>query len=312
MQNIVLHILPRQTMKWRKFIRSTPPGSIALDGIIDGGPRYDEATGHVNFDHHRGVLREATMSTAKQVLFAIKGGLMKHFLARYGTVHVYINDTDQDTALAVWLLESYILFEGTRSIPVINRLLDLTDKLDITGGAFPISASNKLKAEHNWIFAPYMELRKSGALASADEAVLRSNIESVLGRITDFMMGKGGQATLDLRSKLIYRSPFGYDVIEEIGGTDARLKHFAEGMDAFISIVARRDDGGIVYAVGKRSPYVPFPVLELYGVYNAIEPRDKSWNGSNLVGGSPRYAGSGLSPTELIKATDGFIGRKSA
>lgn len=71
---MTLQVRPRQTMTWAQFLSETPERSIALDGAVSGGPAWDEKTLHVNFDHHDGVVREATMSTAMQVLFAIKGG----------------------------------------------------------------------------------------------------------------------------------------------------------------------------------------------------------------------------------------------
>ena len=100
-----IHVLPRQVMTQEQFLSETPPCSIALD---------------INFDHHDNVVREATMSTAKQVFVAIKGGLMKSFREDgRAHAHIYINDTDQDTSLAVWLLMNYTLFEGTQSVPLI-------------------------------------------------------------------------------------------------------------------------------------------------------------------------------------------------
>ena len=64
-------------MSWAEFLGEAPARSIALDGIVSGGPRWDEQQLKANFDHHEGVVREATMSTSMQVFFAIKGGLME-------------------------------------------------------------------------------------------------------------------------------------------------------------------------------------------------------------------------------------------
>jgi len=58
---ISIVIRPRVTMTWTQFCETTPSHSIALDGMVSGGPKWDENTLHVNFDHHDGVLREATM-----------------------------------------------------------------------------------------------------------------------------------------------------------------------------------------------------------------------------------------------------------
>ena len=59
--------------------------AVSLDGYCHDAPNYSDKTLHVNFDHHHGVVREATMSTAEQVYMAekvymaIKGGLFESF-----------------------------------------------------------------------------------------------------------------------------------------------------------------------------------------------------------------------------------------
>ncbi|HSI20817.1 MAG TPA: hypothetical protein VLA04_03930 [Verrucomicrobiae bacterium] len=295
-------ILPRETMQWEEFCRNTPPRSIALDGAVLGGPNYDEATLHVNFDHHDNVVREATMSTAKQVYFAIKGGIMKAFGS--GICSIYINDTDQDTAFAAWLLTNHKQFEGAASNPLINRLLDLDDKWDITGGAFPLDLSDRLVRQHNWVFEPYTNLRKSGRLATADADILRSNLSEVCSRLTQYQMGYGGEKELDTRHEILFDSPT-FKIVDEIGGSESRYHLFSNGMDAFISIVARRPDGRFVYTVGRRSRYIPFPVKELYAAFNEAEGMtgEKGWNGSDIIGGSHRELGSGLSWEQLRDIT---------
>lgn len=295
-------ILPRQSLTWDEFVQMAPKRSIALDGAVRGGPRFDEQSLHMNFDHHDNVVREATMSTAKQVYFAIKGGLMQAFGG--GTCTIFINDTDQDTCFAVWLLLNYKLFEGIASIPIINRLLDLDDKWDITGGAFPLNLSEQLVRQHNWIFDPYAQLRKSGRLASADESILRDNLEAVLARLTQYHMGQSGEKELDTRHTVLFDHPR-FKIVDEIGGNEARYFLFSKGMDAYISLVATRPDGKKVYTVGRRSRYIPFPVPALYAAYNAAEnaPPGQGWNGSDIIGGSSREFGSTLSWEQLRDIT---------
>ncbi len=291
-----INILPRVSTSWEQFNSTTPTFSIALDGVVRGGPRYDPSTRHINFDHHDNVVREATMSTAMQVYTAIKGGLMESFRDNYGPIgHIYINDTDQDTSLAVWLLFNYKLFEGTQSIPHINRLLALTDRWDITGGAYPMNLDDSIVRQHNWVFRPYTDLRKSGALAQADETILRSNLEAVMGRLDKALMGKAEELPLDTRCEILYDGPQ-FKVVDEIGGNEARYYLYSKGMNAFISIVAKRPDGRMVVSIGRRSRFIPFPVEALYSDFNAAEhlTRENGWNGSDIIGGSPRSTGTGL------------------
>ena len=289
-------------MTWERFLQETPRRSIALDGVVLGGPNYDEAGLRINFDHHDNVVREATMSTARQVLFAIKGGLMEAFGGQ--TCTVYINDTDEDTCLATWLLLNYKQFEHANGIPVINQLLELNDRLDITGGAFPMNLSDRLMRRHAWVFGPYKNLRKSGALAVADEPVMRDNLEAVLHRITAFHMGNMEEGDLDHRHTILYEG-HGFKIVDEIGGNEARYHLFSQGMHAFISIIARRPDGKVVYTIGRRSKFIRFPVRTLYGVFNHAEglAPEQGWNGSDIIGGSSRLHGSAQSWQQLRDLT---------
>lgn len=292
---IELHVLPRQSMTWNGFVTQTPVNSIALDGVVLGGPRFDEKTRHINFDHHDGVVREATMSTAKQVLYAIKGGLMLTFGS--DKVHVFINDTDQDTSLAVWLLNNYKLFDGVQSHPQVNRIIELTDRWDITGGGFPTNLNESVIRQHKWIFEPYADLRKSGMLARADQNVLTDNLVAVMARLTDLLMGQAQERELDTRHIILYDSPR-FKIIDEIGGNDARYYLFSRGLNAFISIVARRPDGNLVCSLGRRSRFISYPVNKLYVRFNNYEfpgqviDQQNCWGGSDIVGGSPRQTGT--------------------
>lgn len=311
MATIDIHVLSRErmTMSWEEFLSETPQGSIALDGAVTGGPRYDEETLHDNFDHHEGVVREATMSTCKQILYAIKGGMMKYRTKTISPVPVYVNDCDQDVGLSCWELENYKLIEEAHSIPNVNRLIELTDRLDVTGGSFPMNLRSELIEQHNWVFAPYTELRKSGGLAAAGEATIKDCIEATMARITKFMMGESGKIPLDTRHEILYESPHGYKLIDEIGGNDARYALFAQGLDAFISIVATRPDGRRVVSFGRRSRHIPFPLQELYKIYNEAEglPDGEGCGGSDIVGGSSRQHGTGLTNDQLIELTDGYF-----
>ncbi|MBT4849251.1 hypothetical protein HON36_00160 [Candidatus Parcubacteria bacterium] len=302
-----IHVLPRQVMTQEQFLSETPPCSIALDGVVSGGPYFDPVSLHINFDHHDNVVREATMSTAKQVFVAIKGGLMKSFREDgRAHAHIYINDTDQDTSLAVWLLMNYTLFEGTQSVPLISRILDLSDKWDITGGAFPVNLKEEVVRQHNWIFEPYSNLRKSGQLANADADVMRDNLDAVMARLTKAMMGEAGEVDLDTRHEILCDHPI-FKIVDEIGGNEARYYLYSQGMNAFVSIVARREDKSTVYVVGRRSQYIPFPVSQILTALNQAEfaKRGKElvegdqWGGSDLIGGSPRSSGSVLTWEEI-------------
>lgn len=303
----LIHVLPRQTLAWSEL----PENSITLDGIVLGGPLFDPVRRCLNFDHHDGVVREATMSTCMQVLFAIKGGLMELFPA-HSLVHIFINDTDQDTSLAVWLLLHFEMFVGTKSIPHVSRLIALTDRLDITGGAFPMDLSDELLGHHGWVFECYARFRTSGALAIADAFALASNLEATLGRLNAFLMNESGSTPLNTEHKILFDHPK-FKIVDEIGGNDARYYLFGHGMNAFISIVAHRPDGRLVVSVGRRSRYIPIPVPRLFDRFNEAEGRTRAngFNGSDIIGGSSRKDGTSHSWERLRDLTLEVIGGES-
>lgn len=306
-EHLELHVLPGVEMTRREFVRNTPYNSIALDGVVKGGPFYDPKTYHINFDHHDGVVREATMSTSKQVWYAIKQGLFDTFRDERGNpfAHLYVNDSDQDTGLAYAELVNYKQIEGTNGSILLNRLVELTDRLDITGGAFPMNLSDQLLRQYAWIFQNYAEMRKSGKLKEAGEAGMRACLEATNARVVEYLAGRGEELTLDIRREILHDDPR-YKVIDEIGGNDARFHLFSRGLQAFISKVATRSDGRMVYAVGRRSRFVSFPVTKLYEDFNNAEglPKGEGWGGSDIVGGSSRLHGSKLSVDDLVKITD--------
>jgi len=282
-------------MSWSSFCATSPERSIALDGFVVDGPQWDEKGLRANFDHHSGVVREATMSTAMQVMFAIKGGLMQ----RFGSAKLYINDPDQDTCLATWLLMRHRQFDGVQSHPAINRLLTLNDRLDVTGGAYPMALRDEILG---WAFEPYTDLRISGELATAGETAMRNCVDAVHARLDRVMMANPGFKKFEPTINVLYDSPQFKIVDETESGTDARYALFAAGMNAFVSLVAERPDGRFVYSIGRRSRYIDFPVMELYLALNEaeltirIENRtDFGWGGSDIIGGSSRKKGSSLS-----------------
>lgn len=59
---------------------------------------------------------------------AIKSGLMEAFRDDgQVTLHIYVNDPDQDSSLAVWLLENHERLTGMHSEPLINKLVAAED-----------------------------------------------------------------------------------------------------------------------------------------------------------------------------------------
>jgi hypothetical protein len=316
MKNIELIIQPRVTVSPDKFISGSPDNnsnlaprdnnanSITLDGYMSGGPNLWRDQRIVNFDHHENVVSSATMSTCKQVYLAIKQGLFTMFEGV--KPYVYINDVDQDTALAVWLLENHHLFEGSSNNPIINRLISLTDMLDITAGAFPINLNDNLTQTHCWIFKPYSDFRTSGLLAKATPDQMAHNLEQTMGRIGQMMMGAAEKCKLDTRHEIFWKDDI-MTIVNEIGGNDARYYLYSKGMKAHISLVSIRDDGRFVWSVGRQSSYIPFDIREFFVQMNLRDrlpngdmlPANEQAGGSDLIGGSSRLHGSSLGWKEM-------------
>lgn len=184
------------------------------------------------------------------------------------------------------------LFEGTGSIPAISRLLGLNDKLDITAGSFPLNIDERLQRQHLWVFQPYTDLRKSGGLIGANEAMLRDNLDATLARLSKFQMGEAEEVEPDERHEILYDGHI-FKVINEIGGTDARRLLFNRGLTAYLSVIGSREVEGrrvSSYTVGRRSRYITaMPVgPELYRRLNEAEGAPEGsplWGGSDIVGG---------------------------
>src|SRR4051812_2928210 len=94
----VLPMVP--PMDWPTFTRDYPRYSIGLDGFVAAGPMYQslpEGGPRFNFNHHEGVVREATYSTTMQVNNAIRTRRLEEF-AEHGNCRLiwYANDCDED------------------------------------------------------------------------------------------------------------------------------------------------------------------------------------------------------------------------
>jgi hypothetical protein len=312
MKTINLIAQPRKSLSWEEFLKLDTGPSVSLDGYCHDAPNYSEATKHVNFDHHHGVVREATMSTAEQVYMAIKGGLYESFKKdAVPFANVYINDCDQDTCLAIFILENYKFFEGASSIPHFNRLLNIDSKFDITGGAYPVNLRDELLEKHAWVFEPYTNIRKSGELATASAEVMMNCVEAVCARIHKFILGEAERIEMDTRHEILRTSSYlkGFFLVKETGGNSARYHLFSKGMNAFISVVAQKSDGKYVYSIGRKSRYIPFPIQEFFVLLNNKEglTRQNGWGGSDIIGGSSRELGSSLNPDEVFDLIEEYL-----
>src|ERR1051325_1988353 len=84
---IDLRVPSRRFANWEEFLAAAPEYSIGLEVIDDVPGRRQN---RVHFDHHAGVVREATMSAAMQAYIAVRQGrLMGRWLPRRSPLPVY-------------------------------------------------------------------------------------------------------------------------------------------------------------------------------------------------------------------------------
>lgn len=305
-----LHVEPRITKTWDEFTEEKPNFSIALDWYVFGKPRYKKTWTYVNFNHHEQVDRLATRSTAAQVVIAIKQWLMDAFIQEDGSVdgHIFVNDADQDTCLAIWLLQNYTRIEWYKYDSLINSLITIEDLLDVTAGAYPIKPDSGTMQHITWIFDPYIQAKNSGELYQMESKDMKYLIYAILYRIDKYLEKKWQKIELDTRYAKIWWGKNWSMIIEQ--WPHARWVFAHNGIKAFVSFV---DDNewSFTYSIWKISPYIDFPIVELYEVLNEVEWIKKGstdcWWGSNIIWGSPRQTGSYLKPKELESVINEFI-----
>lgn len=303
MTEIILHAEPGLVMNWEDFQAQRPPFSIALDGYVSGLSKYSAAGPFANFNHHEDVDRLSTRSTCMQIFFSIKLGLFDSF-RREGRrfAHVFVNDADQDVCLSYWLLCNPDKVASLKWEDPLARFLVFEDFIDTSAGAYPFDDSHKsdsLLNKQAWIFEPYTTARSERRLHAMTEQDLIGLIEAISDRITLFTENKSESIEIEADPEIIGGGP-GWKMIVERSGY-GRTKIYASGTNAFVG-KRKRGDGNYTYVLGKMSPFIPFPLINIYEALNNAEnltSADDVWGGSDLIGGSPRKTGSRLSPPEV-------------
>ncbi len=306
---IELHVEPRITKKWDQFKLENPPYSIALDGYVADKPLFDSEGPRVNFNHHEYVDRLSTRSTTAQVHLAIKQGLFQMFNKdSVPTATVFVNDADYDVCVAWWLLQNHERITGVKSEPLLSKLVAITDFMDTTGGLYPLEPNTRLMRERAWIFEPYSEARLSGRIPQMESAEMRNVIDAVTRRIDEYSIGRGKEMVVDTQYEKIGGGK-GWTMVREIGA-EARGKMVSDGITAFVSVRDAGDDT-YVYTLARLSPYIPFPIPELFEHINTIEGYTlgdpQAWGGSDIIGGSSRKNKTRIRPRELEKMVNDFM-----
>jgi hypothetical protein len=307
--SITLKMLPQIPPRtWAQFCAESEPFSIALDGYVADGPRFDPSGPRANFNHHEIVNRLATRATCAQILIAIRQGLFSRFRnARGQRAIVYANDCDEDVCTSVFLLRNSHLVV-TAMNPLINRLVSMEDVLDTTAGAYPYPKDLPALGELAWVFQPYRRFRLGGGLDEKDPAAFEAVLTDVCNRISQYVIGRGQTVELDMRYDSIGGGK-NWTLVREIGA-NGRTGMFADGIRAYVS-VRERPNGNYTYTIGRMSPFIDFDVQAIIAKLNELEgttDTEDRWGGGDNIGGSPRVAGSRLTAEEVTAAVESIIG----
>ena len=286
-------------LSWREFCHKTPRFSIALDGYVNDGPRFDQTNIHINFNHHENVSRLETRATCAQVLLAIRQGLFERFrVDGHPQAQVYVNDCDEDVCISWFLLNNKHVAEQMIN-PLLNKLVAMEDFLDATAGAYPLPKDLPALQELAWVFEPYRRFRLSGGLDRKHSDDFSGVITDIENRIMRYIVGRSEKIILDTRYEKIGGGK-NWTMIKEIGA-QARTGAFADGIKAYVA-VRERPDGRWVYTIGRMSILIPFNVPKILEALNKAEAcKNDRWGGGDIIGGSPRVNGSALNPDKVVE-----------
>jgi hypothetical protein len=298
-KNIELRVPLNRFTSWDHFIETAPEYSIGLE-VIDDTPGH---RGHyVHFDHHAGVVREATMSAAMQAYIAVRQGrLMEKWLAKRPRIPVYVWNADQDVCLASFILENHRLLEQ-QECKLLRGIVQFNNFVDVCGGLYPVDLEEMVKNHYTWVFEPYIKQRALGKTAS-DGTLIISVIRQVCDRLLRLIEGTADIAPIAASPEILYSSPYNFIVADEKGDPNARLVLSAQGHRNFISLVATRPSGRHTYSIIRGSAYDDdtFHIPHLLEAFQSAEdfPHARIWGGSNMAAGSDSELGSSLHWTTL-------------
>ena len=306
-RHIDLRVRSSRFDDWASFMRDAPEYSIAVE-VLDDVPGHRGR--YVNFDHHAGVIREATMSASMQAYIAVRQGRLMERWRRYRSrVPVYVWNADQDVCLSVFVLEYHHLLETAEGMPLLRWIVQYNNKVDVCGGLYPVNLDDLVANHVTWVFEPYRRQRMHGR-APGDQALIQQTIREVCDRLVALLHGKAGVLPIDSSPEILYSSPNNFVIADEKGDPNSRLVLGSKGYTNLISLICERPNGRYTYSVIRGCPYDEdaFPVTKLIDAFQAAEDHTESiWGGSNLAAGSDSELGSSLHWTQLREIAERVV-----
>jgi hypothetical protein len=290
---------------WDAFLAGSPEYSIGVE-VVDAAPGMREH--RINFDHHAGVLREATLSAALQAYIAVRQGqLMRRWLEHRNPIPVYVWNADQDVSLTVFILSHHQLLERMEGSPQLRWIVQYNTKIDICGGLYPVSLDELVRNHFTWVFDPYRRQRMHGKTPD-DADLVKDTIREVCERLQALLDGTAGTSPITACPEILYRSPHNFVIANEFGDPHSRLVLASQGHTNLISLVATRPSGRYTYSLIRGTLYDDgrFEIPKLIEAFQAAEdrPEEPIWGGSSLAAGSDSELGSSLEWQTLRDITE--------
>jgi len=285
-------------------------GTIFLDGAAHSAPFLDLERRVYNLDHHEGCVRTFTLSTCEQALVLVSRGLD----LREKPWQIFANEPDLDTVLAIWvLLNSMHLGPNNPEIrELVIPLVRLEGVIDTHG--LEMAQLTGFSREHleatskalGHLREPELKQKREGEWEKNEALEFVSEQLQSLDRMAypaDFFEAFRGieeLAKIELsenRIAVVCRCDCG---IYELEKDLKRLYGKRLGV-----IVLQKNDR--VYTLRQVDPFLPVNLEKAYRKLNlldhAVRATDAAdrWGGSAEIGGSPRKAGTDLTPDEIAE-----------
>jgi len=291
--------------------RKAAPGTIFLDGVARCEPFMDHEKQIYNLDHHENCVRSFTLSACEQALVLSLKGLD----LREREWNILANEPDLDTVLAIWILLNHRRiqnreFANRQRLLTLVRLEGTIDALglelkEFSGLPPELCAAVQRLIDH--LRREEIRLKKDALwddIGFLDyTADLLHQIDLMIYRPSDFSDFQEVKelARADINGKRIVIAVEADMGIYEI---EPRLKNIYG--DRLGWVVLKK--GQNTYTLRQMDIFMPVTLERVYDRLNFIDAAVKyrnqqnHWGGSVEIGGSPREAGTRLTPLEIVNA----------
>jgi hypothetical protein len=292
--------------------RSALPGSIFLDGAAQGEPFLDPERAVYNLDHHEGCVRLFTLATCEQAMVLIR----KRLDLRRRDWTVFANDADLDTVLAIWVLLNHLRLtdEDPRARAAIMPLLRLEGSIDALGlelqdlCALPPDLLARTHAQMRELRAKELALHAEGRWETLDLLPYVVSQLQAIDRLVYPPEDVEGVAEIEeLARREIARGSLAVVCRSKVGiyEVERQLRRVHGERLGLIAL----QKAPSTYSLRQVDPALPGGTLEpVYARLNLVDPASHGsrspnrWGGSDEIGGSPRAAGTRLTPAQIAAA----------